>query len=88
VGEGWIAAGDAATAFDPLSSQGILTALYSGLRAGETVDACLRGDGGAAEAFGRQTDALYAAYLRNRVLFYAAEGRWATRPFWSRRHGL
>ncbi|MGW2088752.1 LodA/GoxA family CTQ-dependent oxidase [Streptomyces sp. NPDC001880] len=29
-GDGWIAAGDAAVAFDPLSSQGILTALYTG----------------------------------------------------------
>ncbi|MEV0530973.1 FAD-dependent monooxygenase [Kitasatospora sp. NPDC050463] len=36
-GPGWVAAGDAALAFDPLSSQGILTALHTGARAGQAV---------------------------------------------------
>jgi hypothetical protein len=43
-GEGWLAAGDAAIAFDPLSSQGILSALYSGLKSGQAVVGCLGGD--------------------------------------------
>jgi flavin-dependent dehydrogenase len=36
-GEGWLACGDAALAFDPLSSQGILSALYGGMLASRTV---------------------------------------------------
>jgi flavin-dependent dehydrogenase len=34
-GEGWLACGDAALSFDPSSSQGLLTALYSGKSAAE-----------------------------------------------------
>src|SRR5260370_25731377 len=33
-GQGWLAVGDAAIAFDPLSSQGIMTAIYSAQKAG------------------------------------------------------
>ena len=36
-GDGWLAVGDAALAFDPLSSQGILNALYTGLRGGQAL---------------------------------------------------
>ncbi len=36
-GDGWLAVGDAALSFDPLSSQGIMTALYGGLRAGQAL---------------------------------------------------
>ena len=38
VGDGWLAAGDAAASFDPLSSQGILTAVLMGRDAAEHVD--------------------------------------------------
>ena len=37
-GPAWFAAGDAACSFDPLSSQGLLNALYSGLAAAEAAD--------------------------------------------------
>ncbi|HET7286959.1 MAG TPA: tryptophan 7-halogenase, partial [Pyrinomonadaceae bacterium] len=43
-GEGWLAAGDAAMSFDPLSSQGLFNALFTGLAAAEAVDSYLRGD--------------------------------------------
>ncbi len=36
-GPGWIAVGDAALSFDPLSSQGLFNALYSGMKAGQAV---------------------------------------------------
>ena len=36
-GDGWVAAGDAACAFDPLSGQGIFKALDGGMRAAEAV---------------------------------------------------
>jgi flavin-dependent dehydrogenase len=37
-GEGWISVGDAALSFDPLSSQGIVTALFTGLKAAEALN--------------------------------------------------
>jgi flavin-dependent dehydrogenase len=88
VGEGWIAAGDAAVAFDPLSSQGILTALYSGLKAGRAVAALFTGDGHALEAYGRSLTSIYAVYLARRTEYYRQERRWSDRPFWRRRHAV
>jgi flavin-dependent dehydrogenase len=85
-GEGWVAAGDAALSFDPLSSQGMLTALYSGMKAGEAVHAQLSGDASALEAYESRLEEVWAAYRENRAAHYAAEMRWAARPFWRRRH--
>ncbi|MFG2693074.1 tryptophan 7-halogenase [Kitasatospora sp. NPDC048407] len=85
-GDGWIAAGDAAAAFDPLSSQGILTALYTGLAAGRAVHGRLAGRAGALDAYRAELAAIDAAYLRNHRTHYCAEQRWPDRPFWRRRH--
>src|SRR5262249_2634984 len=43
IGRNWLAVGDAACAFDPLSSQGIYFALESGLRAAEAIRTYLSG---------------------------------------------
>ena len=43
-GRGWLAVGDAAMAFDPLSSQGLVQALASGIRAGEALNGRLAGE--------------------------------------------
>jgi flavin-dependent dehydrogenase len=85
VGEGWIAAGDAALSFDPLSSQGILTALYTGMRAGEALHAHLAGDGAAVAAYAGRLEEIHRAYRENRTAFYGFERRWAEEPFWRRR---
>ncbi len=84
-GEGWVAAGDAAVAFDPLSSQGILTALYGGLSAGQAVDARLSGEATALAEYAGKVREARAAYLRGHRIVHAQETRWADRPFWSRR---
>lgn len=79
VGDGWLATGDAAMSFDPLSSQGILTALVSGLAAGEALVESRLDD------YAVRLGAVRAAYERNRAAFYALESRWPEEPFWSRR---
>jgi flavin-dependent dehydrogenase len=84
-GPGWIAAGDAALALDPLSSQGIFHALYTGLRAGQAVAEVLDGNGAPLVAYDQRLAEIHAAYLHNRAAVYAAEQRWANHPFWSRR---
>lgn len=84
-GDGWIAAGDAAMAFDPLASQGLLFALDSGTRAGLVVDRALAGDPGPLSEYPRHLDAIRAAYRRDLAACYAAERRWSDRPFWRRR---
>ena len=84
-GEGWVAAGDAALALDPLSSQGVLTALYTGMRAGQAVDAELRGERDAAARHTAAVRQAHHAYLREHRAVHADETRWRQRPFWSRR---
>ncbi|MFE1409842.1 NAD(P)/FAD-dependent oxidoreductase [Streptomyces sp. NPDC058746] len=86
-GDGWIAAGDAAVVFDPLSSQGILTALYTGLGAGQAIDAHLRGTPGALEVYTAKITTARAAYADAHRIAYTQESRWPDRTFWSRRHG-
>ncbi|MBB4635043.1 NAD(P)/FAD-dependent oxidoreductase [Longimicrobium terrae] len=84
-GEGWIAVGDAALSFDPLSSQGMLTALYTGMRAGQALHAHLDGDASALGAYAARLEEISRAYDENRCVFYGYEARWADHPFWTRR---
>jgi flavin-dependent dehydrogenase len=85
-GEGWLAAGDAAISFDPLSSQGMLTALYTGMEAGVALDAHLAGDSDALNRFRLRLATIYEAYLRNLAFYYSSEARWPGQAFWQRRH--
>jgi flavin-dependent dehydrogenase len=85
-GPGWIAAGDAALAFDPLSSQGILNALHTGARAGLTVDRCLSGQQGALADYSLFLEQITGAYERHHAETYGQEQRWPGHTFWERRH--
>ena len=87
VGERWLAVGDAALAFDPLSSQGMLNALVTGLQGATAVDASLRGDCGALAAYERRLLDVWSAYELNRARAYALERRWPDAEFWARRVG-
>lgn len=84
-GAGWLAAGDAAASFDPLSSQGVLTAAYSGIRAGRSLDSHLSGDFDALRSYELKIGSLYDGYLENRVECYRFEQRWPKSEFWRRR---
>lgn len=84
-GRGWLAAGDAALSFDPLSSQGIFDAIYTGMKAARAVDASLSGDTQAVEEYSMRLESIRAAYLERHRLVYETEARWSDRPFWRRR---
>lgn len=84
-GRDWLAVGDAACSYDPLSSRGIHTALEDGLRAGELVAARLAGDATALDGHHPVVAARFADYLANRNWFYGLERRWQSAPFWRRR---
>lgn len=84
-GEGWLAVGDAAISFDPLSSQGIMTALFGGMLAGQALSARLSGDPQAPDVYSARVGAVYKAYLNNRLFYYGYESRWPDRLFWRRR---
>ena len=84
-GKGWLAVGDAASAYDPLSAQGVHKALAGGISAGEAVHRHLGGDGGALDAYADGVERDFRVYAANRHHFYRQEGRWPEAPFWSRR---
>jgi flavin-dependent dehydrogenase len=81
-----IAVGDAASSFDPISGQGIIKALRSGIFGSYVAADCLRGAGARAleryRSFIRQEFTSYQNSLRD---YYALEQRWSDEPFWSRR---
>jgi flavin-dependent dehydrogenase len=85
IGEGWIAAGDASMTFDPLSSQGLLHALFTGLAAAEAADSYLSGDTTAPTRYQQIMDGIQHAYRRHLALSYSGETRWPAAPFWQRR---
>lgn len=81
IGDGWLAIGDAAMSFDPLSGQGILKSMQSGIKAAEVV--------------AKNRDALFgyakwcadhwAGFVSNRHKVYSTEARWRCQPFWKKR---
>ena len=85
-GARWLATGDAALSFDPLSAQGIYQALRSGVLAAETIEAALRGENGAAAEWSIRNRHSFEGYLRTRQAYYRLERRWPDSAFWHRRH--
>lgn len=84
-GAGWVAAGEAAAGFDPLSSMGIGYALTSGIEAARAVHNALTGNG---KQLGCYTDGVarhYAEYRAQHWQYYSMEQRWPDSPFWARR---
>jgi flavin-dependent dehydrogenase len=84
-GAGWLALGDAACTIDPLSSQGILWALSSGIEAAEAILDAKPDE--AAERYAGRLDRRFREYLNTRRTFYSAERRWPDSLFWKRRAG-
>ena len=84
-GDGWLALGDAAAAYDPLSSHGIGSAMGSGYYAGHAIADLLAGQADARIAYLGALQDAYGAYLDLQREHYARETRWPDSPFWSRR---
>jgi flavin-dependent dehydrogenase len=88
VGEGWLAVGDAASRFDPLSSQGITKALRSAIFASYAIgDWLTQGDRRGLQRYRRYIAEEFRSYSKVRAQYYREEQRWPTSQFWRRRHG-
>ncbi|HEX4497135.1 MAG TPA: NAD(P)/FAD-dependent oxidoreductase [Thermoanaerobaculia bacterium] len=84
-GEDWLAVGDAASAYDPLTSQGIHKALAGGLRAGDAIARRRRGEAMDFAAYGESLARSWEEYVGLRAHLYAREARWRDQPFWQSR---
>lgn len=83
--DGWIAVGDAATAFDPLCGQGLAQAFGSALAAAHAAREFLGGNG---DAFAAYDSAVLATYRHSRSrleLRYAYRAEGERTAFWSAR---
>lgn len=84
--EDWLAAGDAAACFDPVSAQGIIKAMRSGIFASYAAIGWLRGgDSAEVERYRSFVRQERTAFETARARLYAEEQRWRDRPFWQRR---
>ena len=88
-GPGWIACGDAAMCFDPVSGQGIFSALHGGFTAGTAVAAALGGGSDALDDYSRRmTEVWSISHARVRALYRNGQ-RWPASDFWTTvEHGL
>ena len=84
-GPNWIAAGDAALAFDPLSGLGIYKAIECGLRSSAAIAQYFEGDRSGMVEYENWTVEGFRSYLAMRRQFYGSVERWPGSRFWQRR---
>ena len=70
--------------FDPLSSQGLMHALFSGLAAAAAA-ASHCGNAAAPARYHQVMQGVQDAYQQRLAFSYSAEMRWLLAPFWQRR---
>ena len=85
-GPGWLAIGDAALAFDPLSSHGIGSAMTTGYYGACAVAEALGGQPEALAAYADLAASMFDDYLELLHTHYVREQRFSDAPFWQRRH--
>jgi len=86
VGARWLAVGDAASAYDPIATQGIVKALCDGEAGGSAIADFLAGAGKAPlMAYQDGVFARFTDYLRLHQHLYGLERRWPVSPFWCNR---
>jgi flavin-dependent dehydrogenase len=82
-GDRWVACGDAAMCFDPISGQGIFSALQSGQAAAEAVVHALDGDYTKLSQYSSGMEDAWTIYRSRARTIYQSERRWQKSPFWS-----
>ncbi len=86
IGTNWLAVGDAASSYDPLTSAGITKALMQGEQAGLAIDHAWREkDPQALYSYQDTVFDQFSQYAALRQQLYLAETRYHHQPFWQRR---
>ena len=97
-GDAWMAVGDAAQAYDPLSSQGIDKALRTASHAGHMIyyaltdspqgAAGLDGRNSYIHRYDQQQRQLWQTYVSQHDFYFGIQSRWFDQLFWRRRRQL
>jgi len=83
-GKNWLAIGDAASAFDPITSRGIYKSLMDGNYAAECISGILNKTKHTLAEFERYIAQNYQNYLLERRHYYRSEQRWKESSFWNK----
>ena len=83
-GNQWVAIGDAAISFDPLSSQGMFNAMASAMQLKHLITQLGFGEE-LSRHYSHQIDSIWQRYLDHKNIFYRQELRWRNSEFWKRR---
>ncbi|HKD04652.1 MAG TPA: FAD-dependent monooxygenase [Bryobacteraceae bacterium] len=83
----WLAVGDAAMSYDPLSGQGLWGAMRMAQRAASAIVTALEGshDHASLTAYERENRERFANYVHAHTGYYRSERRWPESAFWKRR---
>jgi flavin-dependent dehydrogenase len=84
-GDAWLAVGDGATTFDPLSSMGIFKGLRSGIMAAYAIADYFKGSSKSLEKYEAILAREFEEYLSTKTDYYSRERRWQGSAFWQRR---
>ncbi|MEO1986750.1 MAG: glycine oxidase maturase GoxB [Martelella sp.] len=84
-GPGWIAIGDAAAAFDPLSSHGMTLALWTGVEGAKAAAKSLSGSPDSINQYQERVVSGISRYMSDRRRIYGREHRFTEHAFWRRR---
>ncbi|MBF02584.1 MAG: hypothetical protein CMP76_04730 [Flavobacterium sp.] len=88
VGEGWLAVGDAASSYDPISSLGIYKALVMSQWASFAIQDFLKKDRIGLQKYQNLVAYDFEVYEKKRKEFYQQEKRFSNTLFWKRRHEI
>ena len=83
---GFLAVGDAAAAYDPLSSSGISKGFCDGFAGADALAKSWAGDPQAVVEHRNMQQRDFEAHRVRQNEFYRAETRWPASPFWRSRH--
>jgi flavin-dependent dehydrogenase len=84
-GAGWLAVGDSACSFDPISGRGIFNALRRARSASAAIIEQFTGNLDPTIQYVRQVRLEYDEYVRQRRVYYMSERRWPDHFFWRTR---
>lgn len=85
-GKNWVALGDAASAYDPITSQGIIKSLSNAWEAAPIIAKNLVSPNEGFEVLEQSIGERFRQYLEMRQHYYRLENRWPDSDFWQKFH--